>query len=441
MALDHIPLFVGGVKKEGQPTCFVGGQKKTVTKGVTFVNGTKKVWYEKDEEEIQDLTPFTIEFYNYSTQALMSGSVTPRFTTSGTSFEYSLDNGTTWTSVSSGTSVSVPNGRIQFRGMGRTGLYTEANYSTNIWGITSSGRCRLSGNIMTLLDYQHPGRVVMSAYAFSYMFCTCNILTTVSSGLLPAKRLSDSCYYALFYQASLENCPDLPATKLQPRCYTAMFGNCGITTLPALPATTMEDHCYSGMFNGCSSVTTVPSNYLPATTLAAGCYNTMFQSCNLTNLPDLPATTLAPSCYSYMFAMCTGFTTVPANYLPATTLVTQCYYGMFRQSNLIIAPSLPATTLEPQCYREMFYGCTKLTTAPLLSAPILVESCYQEMFRLNSSGVLNNIICLATDISATNCLTNWVYGVPSTGTFTKKSGVTYPTGVSGIPSGWSVVNV
>jgi len=35
---------------------------------------------------------------------------------------------------------------------------------------------------------------------------------------------------------------------------------------------------------------------------------------------------------------------------------------------------------------------------------------------------------------------DWVDGVPTgaSGTFVKKSGVSWPTGISGIPSGWTV---
>ena len=59
----------------------------------------------------------------------------------------------------------------------------------------------------------------------------------------------------------------------------------------------------------------------------------------------------------------------------------------------------------------------------------------------NSCSSLNNITMLATDISATNCLNNWVKGVSATGTFTKAASMTtLPAGDSGIPSGWTVVN-
>ena len=80
---------------------------------------------------------------------------------------------------------------------------------------------------------------------------------------------------------------------------------------------------------------------------------------------------------------------------------------------------LPATTLVDHCYYEMFQNCTNL----------------------------RNIIVLATDISADYCLKDWVSGVASTGTFTKAASLIQgsetgqiPTGTSGIPEGWTVVN-
>lgn len=46
---------------------------------------------------------------------------------------------------------------------------------------------------------------------------------------------------------------------------------------------------------------------------------------------------------------------------------------------------------------------------------------------------------LATNISATSCLTNWVNGVSTTGTFIKNASMTtLPSGNNGIPEGWTV---
>ena len=46
---------------------------------------------------------------------------------------------------------------------------------------------------------------------------------------------------------------------------------------------------------------------------------------------------------------------------------------------------------------------------------------------------------LATDISALDCLSNWVKNVAATGTFVKNSAATWTrTGTSGVPSGWTI---
>ena len=124
--------------------------------------------------------------------------------------------------------------------------------------------------------------------------------------------------------------------------------------------------------------------------------------------------------------------------LPATSLTECCYRAMFSKcTTLEVAPALPATTLAPYCYYYMFEDCA-ITTAPELRAPTLVSNCYGNMFTGCRS--LNYILCLAVDKSASNCLTNWVSRVSSTGTFVKKASVTWTTGNSGIPTNWTVVD-
>ena len=103
---------------------------------------------------------------------------------------------------------------------------------------------------------------------------------------------------------------------------------------------------------------------------------------------------------------------------------------------LTTAPALPATTLASSCYTNMFYGCTSLTTAPALPATTLTANCYRMMFYNCTS--LSYVKILATDVSATNCLVGWLINVAATGTFVKADGVSYSTGASGIPSGWTV---
>lgn len=114
-----------------------------------------------------------------------------------------------------------------------------------------------------------------------------------------------------------------------------------------------------------------------------------------------------------IFSNCTGLVDAGNLILPATSFAINAnYYGLFAECvNLRSAPELPALTIPRFGYSYMFKNCSSLT----------------------------RIKCLATDISASNCLEYWVLNISPTGTFVKKAGVTWPTGASGIPSGWTVI--
>ena len=305
--------------------------------------------------------------------------------------------------------------------------------------INATGNYAIEGNIMSLLfedNFRNQFNLVKNGI-FKEFFRNDTKLISIQNLVLPATTLTGECYSRMF-----EDCSSLttalnilPATTLAYYCYSYMFQNCtSLTTAPELPATSLADNCYTEMFNCCTSLTTAPE--LPATTLANNCYSYMFDNCtSLTTAPELPATTLAEYCYEVMFGNCASLTTAPE--LPATTLEDNCYRAMFSGCTaLTTAPELPATTLADNCYNVMFSECTALTTAPELPATTLAENCYSNMFYGCTS--LNYIKCLATDISAHNCLYRWMNGVAATGTFIKDSNVTWPTGDSGIPSGWTV---
>ena len=296
------------------------------------------------------------------------------------------------------------------------------------------------GNIMSLIYGDNfVGQITLpSEMNFSYIFSGSKIVNAANL-ILPATTLAPYCYDNMFRDCTLlTTAPALPATALTYYCYYNMFQGCtSLTTAPELPATTLSQYCYHGMFEYCTSLTTAPA--LPATTLASACYKNMFQGCTkLTTAPALPATTLASDCYQQMFYNCTSLTTVPK--LPATTLEHSCYSYMFANCvSLTIAPALPATTLANDCYGSMFRDCTSLTTAPELPSTTLADWCYRNMFYGCSS--LNYIKCLATDISATSPTLEWVSGIAATGTFVKHPNATWwETGISGIPTGWTVVD-
>ena len=122
------------------------------------------------------------------------------------------------------------------------------------------------------------------------------------------------------------------------------------------------------------------------------------------------------------------------------TLYNACFSETFKNAKVVDASALllPATTLANNCYSNMFYGCGSLTAAPALPATTLADSCYQFMFQNCSS--LSKIKCYAVTI-ASDSVNQWVERVSSVGTFVKKRGVTWSSGTSGIPTGWTVEEI
>ena len=329
-----------------------------------------------------------------------------------TQLQYSKDK-KTWTTIAlngTNTILMLLGERVYFRndsgGFNWCKDFNDSFYTQ----IKCSNNHKVGGNINSLLDYNNYN-VAITPYCFYKLFYKNEYLTDANELIFSKTTLASECYRSMFQGCSkLTTAPELPATTLASQCYQYMFQNCtSLTTAPELPATTLADYCYNRMFIGCSSLTSAPK--LPATTLANHCYQGMFWGCtSLTAAPALPATTLVGSCYSQMFYNCTALTS---------------------------APKLPSTTLADYCYSSMFEGCTSLTTVPTLPATTLVEGCYKYMFENCAS--LNSITVYADDISATNCTTDWLSGVAATGTFHNLGSATYPTGASGIPSGWTEV--
>ena len=303
-----------------------------------------------------------IEKLDYATmyltfEAIESGAFKFSGITSAYTLSYSLDDGTTWTSLAHDTDTPTINADNKIMWKGNLTPQT----STGIGRFVATGKFDAYGNIMSLLYGDNfAGQISLEdkEFDFTYLFYNNTKIVNTQNLILP---LASGHYYRMF-----EGCTSL-------------------ITAPALPATTLGPMCYSSMFNCCTSLTTAPA---------------------------LPATTLSDSCYSNMFQGCTSLTT---------------------------APALPATTLTWYCYGEMFDGCTSLTTAPELSVTTMgVMSC---VYMFQNCTNLNYIKMLATDVSASGALDAWVEGVSPTGTFVKAAGVTIPTGGSGIPDGWTVVEV
>lgn len=389
-----------------------------------------------------------------------------------TSVSCSTD-GTTWTTLNIDAtdqtiSVTLNQGEtVHFKGLG---LQYAKNWEVEMRSyFNSSGNINVSGNIMSLLYGDDFANITVfpsgSSHTFEGLFQDADKLMSAGNLILPAISLVYECYREMFRGCSfLTETPTLPAISLENGCYNCMFMYCSsLTEAPILSATTLTDFCYYGMFWGCTSLTEAPT--LPATIMANQCYRYMFIECTaLTEAPALPATVLSEQCYYEMFRNCTSLTRAPA--LPATILADWCYTGMFEACAITEAPALPATTMKYHCYASMFNFCSSLTEAPALPAIVLAEACYWNMFQGCTSltiapalpaitledhcycGMFANctslgeVTCLATNILAADCTTNWLYGVPSGGTFYKNAAMNdWPLNSdSGIPNGWNVVD-
>ena len=303
---------------------------------------------------------------------------------------YSYNNGVTWQSTATATFktwVLNAGEKVLLKTTYSRFALGESNYNS----FTSTKNINVSGNILSLIfgDNFQNASAVRANWGFSKLFMNCTTLINAKDLVLPATNLTSYCYDSMFYGCS------------------------SLVSAPKLPATTLAGGCYRRMFVGCKKVTTAPN--LPATTLEGSCYQSMFQSCiSLKTIPTFTVSTVGPaSCY-YMFAYC--------NHLQNASMI-----------------HLDATALADSCYQGMFLCCTRLTSAPILPAITLADSSYAGMF--DSCTSLKTIVCLAKNITFEECLYYWVYRLGTTGTFYKNSTMSsWPTGVSGIPTGWTVEN-
>ena len=257
--------------------------------------------------------------------------ITPKYTNSGVTLQYSLDS-STWTTIATGATTPSAN-IIYFRGQATKtkALFTE-NTPSNAWTFTGATNLECNGKLDRLLQNTLGSDV--------------NVLT-----------IGNYCYSYMFSQVTQ------------------------LIKAPALPATVLANFCYDSMFTGCTNLAIAP--VLPATTLSVFCYYNMLSGCtNLAITPALPATTLSDFCYTSMFYGCTSLVTAPA--LPATTLSNLCYANMlYGCTSLITAPALPATVLANNCYNNMFYGCTSLKLSETMTG------IYDTAYRIPTAGTGN----------------------------------------------------
>lgn len=207
------------------------------------------------------------------------------------------------------------------------------------------------------------------------------------------------------------------------------------------------------MFAYCTSLVAPPLS-LPLTlasryySTSVGFFRSMFRGCtSMKTMPRIDEEIMSNECFTEAFTACLSLTkTVDLNtrifwnneslhrmYWGCTGLTSS---GRICKKVTGVPLTYPLVTAETCA--EMYRGCTSLVKAPEIPfEKMAFRSCYA-MFSGCTS--LNYVKCLATelDVSSTN---DWLADVSPSGTFVKNASMTgWPTGSSGIPAGWSVVN-
>ena len=200
--------------------------------------------------------------------------ITPRYTNTGVTLQYSL-NGSTWTTIA--TEATTPSANIiYFRGSatGTKSLYTA---SANAWTFSGATNLECNGKLDRLIQDtlgDDSDILTVGSWCFNYMFYNVSSLIYIDSDCLPA-------------------------TTLATQCYEGMFQSCtSLTTAPSLPATTLAARCYYDMFNGCTN--------LKISTTRTGIYDTAYR------IPTTGTGTIETNDLTNMFASTGGtFTGTP----------------------------------------------------------------------------------------------------------------------------------
>ena len=195
--------------------------------------------------------------------------------------------------------IPVTNGEtIYFRGKGNTFIGNNSygsSYKTFRMLVPNGHRSDISidkltvsGDILTLLDYENPPTSYSGA-TFAEMFNDMRNTSGISSEL-------DKIYASVNeIDASNLILPDFTFYS----CYGMMFRNNNIVHMPKLPALEVAQQAYRAMFSGTSEVRNVSA--LPATKVGDSGYYSMFNNNALDKLPEIAATELNYEAYGFMF--------------------------------------------------------------------------------------------------------------------------------------------
>lgn len=136
---------------------------------------------------------------------------------------------------------------------------TTFSSSNRYYRIATHGRFKVSGNIMSLINY-----APLSEYCFYNLFKYNYDLIDASQLVLPATTLADYCYYYMFYYCyNLIAGPKILATTDAIGCFMNMFVSCyGLTDSPQIfVSIPSSPNSFDQMFNECNALSSVTTHF------------------------------------------------------------------------------------------------------------------------------------------------------------------------------------
>lgn len=246
-----------------------------------------------------------------------------------------------------------------------------------------------------------------------YMFYNCSSLEYVDGLKITGNANSENNYlcYRMFYML------DPSSTNFYGFKDQLNFENIG------------GNHTYQDMFFNCTKLKVASDAWQTDNKL------------NFYNLTNYIKNTNQNISYAFyqMFYNCSSLTEITCeNYTIAPGSYT--FYQMFAYSGIIhhnICSDSSTTLPEYMCY-GMFMGCSQLLDYfSIYPAKWFETKSCVDMY--NGCSSLNYIDASSISSPSSTSCARWVNGVASSGTFVKKSGSSWSTGINGIPSGWTVV--
>ena len=224
-----------------------------------------------------------------------------------------------------------------------------------------------------------------------------------------------------------------------------MFESC--SALLAAPAVTVRgmsgSDALTSVFYGCDSMTDASNVDIEVANVTQNGLSSSFQNCSA--LLAAPRLVVGDITGTYglnrSFMNCSSMTDASqVNITVASVPQNGLYYTFLGCSSLLDAPSVLIRGVSgSDALNAMFWNCSSMVNASQvrLEATKLGVNSYRSLY--SGCSALQSATMLATDFSAAGCMFEWMKGAPAGGTLTIKSGVTLPSGVSGVPTGWTVV--